>query len=225
MVGNVITVGPDARVQEVAELLLRHRISAVPVVGSTGEILGIVSEGDLINRPESETERRKPWWLDALASNEGLAAQYVKSHSHNVSDVMTREVITATPDTPVAEVAALLEKNRIKRVPIVENGRLVGIVSRANLLRGLAGLKDDGAQTRPDDSAIRADVMAKLHKERWAKPSLITVTVQDGTVELRGIVESETEKKAVHVLAEATPGVRAVNDDLMIRPRSSQGWM
>jgi CBS domain-containing protein len=225
MVANVITVGPDARVQEVAELLLRYRISAVPVLGSTGEILGIVSEGDLINRPESETERRKPWWLDALASNEGLAAQYVKSHSHNVSDVMTREVITATPDTPVAAVAALLEKNRIKRVPIVENGRLVGIVSRANLLQGLASLKDDVAQARPDDSAIRADVMAKLHKERWAKPSLITVTVQDGTVGLRGIVESEAERKAVHVLAEATPGVRAVNDDLMIRPRSSQGWM
>jgi CBS-domain-containing membrane protein len=204
---------------------LRHRISAVPVLGSTGEILGIVSEGDLINRPESETERRKPWWLDALASNEGLAAQYVKSHSHNVSDVMTRDVITATPDTPVAAVAALLEKNRIKRVPIVENGRIVGIVSRANLLQGLASLKDDVAQARPDDSAIRADVMAKLHKERWAKPSLITVTVQDGTVGLRGIVESEAERKAVHVLAEATPGVRAVNDDLMIRPRSSQGWM
>jgi CBS domain-containing protein len=225
MVANVITVGPDARVQEVAELLLRHRISAVPVLGSTGEILGIVSEGDLINRPESETERRKPWWLDALASNEGLAAQYVKSHSHNVSDVMTRGVITATPDTPVAAVAALLEKNKIKRVPIVENGRLVGIVSRANLLQGLARLKDDIAQARPDDSAIRADVMAKLHNERWAKPSLITVTVQDGTVGLRGIVESEAERKAVHVLAEATPGVRAVNDDLMIRPRSSQGWM
>jgi CBS domain-containing protein len=225
MVSNVITVDPDASVQEVAQLLLRHRISAVPVVGSKGEILGIVSEGDLINRPESETERRNPWWLDALASNEGLAAEYVKYHSQNVTDVMTHDVITATPDTPVAEVAALLEKNRIKRVPIVENGRLVGIVSRANLLQGLASLKDNAPQARPDDSAIRTNVMEKLRRERWAKPALITVTVQDGTVDLWGIVESQTERKAVHVLAEVTPGVRAVNDNLMIRPTSFQGWM
>jgi CBS-domain-containing membrane protein len=225
MVSNVITVGPDARVQDVAELLLRHRISAVPVVGRKGEIVGIVSEGDLINRPESDTERRKPWWLDALASNEGLAAGYVKSHSRNVTDVMTQDVITATPDTPVAEVAALLERNRIKRVPIVEDGRLVGIVSRANLLQGLASLKDNALQAQPDDSAIRANVMVRLQKERWTKPALITVTVRDGTVHLWGIVESQTEKKAIHVLAEVTPGVRAVNDNLMVRPTSAQGWM
>jgi CBS-domain-containing membrane protein len=225
MVSNVITVGPDARVQDVAELLLRHRISAVPVVGCKGEIVGIVSEGDLINRPESDTERRKPWWLDALASNEGLAAEYVKSHSRNVTDVMTQDVITATPDTPVAEVAALLERNRIKRVPIVEDGRLVGIVSRANLLQGLASLKDHALQAQPDDSAIRVNVMARLEKERWTKPALITVTVRDGTVHLWGIVESQTEKKAIHVLAEVTPGVRAVNDNLMVRPTSAQGWM
>ena len=113
MVSNVITVGPDARVQDVAGLLLRHRISAVPVVGPTGELLGIVSEGDLINRPESETERRKPWWLEALASNEGLAAEYVKSHSRNVADVMTTEVITVSPGTSVAEIVTLLERHRI----------------------------------------------------------------------------------------------------------------
>jgi CBS domain-containing protein len=225
MVSNVITVGPEACIQDVAELLLRHRISAVPVVSAKGDILGIVSEGDLINRPESETERHKPWWLDALASNEGLAAEYVKSHSRNVTDVMTRDVITASPDSSLAEIAALLERNRIKRVPIVENGRIVGIVSRANLLQGLASLKDKAPQAKPDDSAIRASVMAKLQKERWARPALISVTVQDGTVDLWGIVDSAAEKKAVHVLAEVTPGVRAVNDNLMIRPASSQGWM
>ena len=144
MVTTVITVGPDASVQEVADLLLQHRISAVPVVAASGEILGIVSEGDLINRSESETTHRKSWWLDALASNESLAAEYVKSHSRQVTDVMTREVITAAPDTPVAELAALLERNRIKRVPIVKGGKVVGTVSRANLLQGLASLKNKG---------------------------------------------------------------------------------
>ena len=148
MVSNVITVGPDASIQDVAELLLRNRISAVPVVGADGEILGIVSEGDLLNRPESETEHRRSWWLEALTSKETLAADYVKSHSRKVSDVMRRDVITAAPETPVAEVAALLEKYCIKRVPIVKDGRIVGIVSRANLLQGLASLKDKIERSR-----------------------------------------------------------------------------
>src|SRR5262245_49657901 len=170
MVCNVITVGPDATVQEVADLLLQHRISAVPVVSAGGEILGIVSEGDLINRPETETSHRKSWWLDALASNETLATEYVRSHSRKVADVMTTDVISAAPETPGAEVAALLEKNRIKRVPIVENGRLVGIVSRTNLLQGLASLGRKAPQARPDDAAIREKVMAELNHERWANP-------------------------------------------------------
>ena len=225
MTSNVITVGPDARVQDVAGLLLRHRISAVPVVGPKGELLGIVSEGDLIDRPELETERRKPWWLDALATNEGLAAEYVKSHSRNVADVMTTEVITVSPGTSVAEIATLLERHRIKRVPVVENGKIVGIVSRANLLQALASLRDKAPQAQPDDSAIREKVMERLQNERWARPALISVTVQDGTVDLWGMVDSEAEKKAVHVLAEVTPGVRAVNDNLMVRPTTAQGWM
>jgi len=225
MVSNVITVGPDASIQDVADLLLRNRISAVPVVGADGEILGIVSEGDLLNRPESETEHRRSWWLEALTSKETLAADYVKSHSRKVSDVMRRDVITAAPETPVAEVAALLEKHCIKRVPIVKDGRIVGIVSRANLLQGLASLKDKIPQARSDDSTIRDKVMAKLDNARWTRPALLSVTVQDGTVDLWGIVNSESEKKAVHVLAEVTPGVRAVHDNLMIRPVSSEGWM
>jgi CBS domain-containing protein len=225
MVSAVVTVAPDASVQNVADLLLRNRISALPVVGSDGEILGIVSEGDLINRSETETARQRSWWLDALASNETLAVDYVKSHSRTVADVMTRHVISASPETSVAEVAALLEKNSIKRVPIVKDKKIVGIVSRANLLQGLASLKDKMPQARPDDSAIRDSVMKRLANERWARPALLTVTVQDGTVDLWGIVESSAEKKAVHVLVEVTPGVRGVNDNLVVRPTSSAGWV
>ena len=225
MVSTVITVGPDATVQDVADLLVRNRISALPVVGDNGELLGIVSEGDLINRPETKTAHRKAWWLDALASNETLAADYVKSHSRKVADVMTRNVITASPETSVAELAALLEKNSIKRVPIIKDKRIVGIVSRANLLQGLASLKDKAPQARADDSAIRDNVMQKLANERWARPALLSVTVQDGTVDLWGIVESATEKKAVHVLVEVTPGVRAVNDNLIVRSTYRSGWV
>src|SRR6516164_850700 len=155
MMSNVITVGPDATVQEVADILLKNRISGVPVIGGQGELVGIVSEGDLLRRPEAGTVRRSPWWLGLLASNEGLAADYIKSHSRKVEDVMTRRVVTATPETPVAEVATLLEKHAIKRVPIVKDGKMVGIVSRANLLQALAALKSVPPDTT-DDASIRA---------------------------------------------------------------------
>ncbi len=154
-----------------------------------------------------------------------LAAEFVKSHSRKVTDVMKRDVITASPDDSVADVAARLERHCIKRVPIVKDGRIVGIVSRANLLQGLASLKDKIPQTRPDDCAIRGQVMAKLDKATWTRPALLSVTVQDGTVGLWGIVDSSSEKKAVHVLAEVTPGVRGVTNNLMIRPASSENWM
>jgi len=221
MVSNIVITTPDATVREVANLLLVNQISAVPVVSAIGELLGIVSEGDLINRPENETRHRKSWWLEALASNESLAAEYVKSHSRRVSDVMTRDVITAHPDTSVAELASILESNGIKRVPIVQDGKLLGIVSRANLLRALARVGDRMPDARPDDAAIRQDLMARLDRERWARPALISITVFEGRVDLWGIVESQAEKQAVHVLAEVTPGVRAVNDNLMIRPVAS----
>jgi CBS domain-containing protein len=222
MVSNVISVGQDASVQEVAEVLLRNRVSAVPVLGTKGELVGIVSEGDLMRRPEAGTERRHSWWLDLLTSSQGLASDYIKSHSRKVVDVMTRSVITATPDTPVREIATLLEKHGIKRVPIVADGKVVGIVSRANLLQALASAKNMPPGTT-DDASIRAKIVSKLANEPWTKPSLMNFIVQDGTVDLWGIVDSQTEKKAVRVLVESTPGVRAVNDNLII-PSAMSGW-
>jgi CBS domain-containing protein len=220
MVTNVITVGPEASVQEVAGILLKNRISGVPVVGADGKLVGIVSEGDLMHRVEAGTGRRRSWWLAALTGRDVLAAEYVREHSRKVVDVMTRHVVTAGPETSLQEIATLLEKNGIKRVPIVQDGKLVGIVSRANLLQALACVK--GMETAaPSDNAIREDVMARLKAETWSRPSLVNVIVQDGTVELWGIVDSQTEKKAVRVAAEVTPGVRAVNDNLIIRPAES----
>lgn len=220
MVTNVITVGPEASVQDVAHLLLTNRISAVPVVGPNRELLGIVSEGDLMRRAEAGTGRRRPWWLAVLTGREVLAGEYVKEHSRKVIDVMTDQVVTAAPDTPLQDIATLLEKNGIKRVPIVKDRKVVGIVSRANLLQALASLPTALANG-PSDSAIRDDVMARLQAEPWTRPSLINVIVNEGTVELWGIVDSQTEKRAVQVAAEVTPGVRAINDNLLVRPAES----
>jgi CBS-domain-containing membrane protein len=222
MVTNVITVGPDACVQDVARTLIEARISGVPVVGSDGKLLGIVSEGDLMRRAEAGTGRRRPWWLAVLTGREVLASEFIKEHSRKVADVMTRQVVTAAPDTPLWTIANLLEKNAIKRVPIVQDGKVVGIVSRANLLQALASFSKRVETAAPDsDSNIREKVLTQLKAEPWSRPSLINVIVQDGTVELWGIVDSASEKKAVRVAAEVTPGVRAVNDNLIIRPVES----
>ncbi len=172
-----------------------------------------------MRRFEAGTGRRRPWWLVLLTGKEVLAAEFIKEHSRKVADVMSRAVITAAPETPLSEIANLLEKNAIKRVPIVDKGKLVGIVTRANLLQALASLS--GRATQADDAEIREKVLTQLNAEPWTRPSLINVTVQDGTVELWGIVDSTVEKKAVRVAAEVTPGVRAVNDNLIIRPAQS----
>jgi CBS domain-containing protein len=141
MTTDVVTVGPDARVVEVAETLLATRISAVPVIGERGELVGIVSEGDLMRRSEARTERRRAWWLEAFGGRTALANAYVQANAQKVADIMTRNVVTATPDTPLGEIAALLERHHIKRVPVVRNGKVVGIVSRANLIQALASIR------------------------------------------------------------------------------------
>jgi CBS domain-containing protein len=223
MVSNVITVGADASVQEVAHLLLTHRISAVPVVNEQNELLGIVSEGDLLHRIEAGTERRRSWWLDLLASREILADDFTRSHSRHVTDVMTRRLITVAPSTPLGEVAAILEKNGIKRVPVVQDGKVVGIVSRANLLQALATLGKTAPSATTDDGSLRDRILAQLQKTAWARPGLLNIIVHDGTVELWGMVDSVEEKKAVRVVAEMTPGVRAVNDNLTIYPVMAAG--
>lgn len=217
MVAPVITVPPSASVKDAARLFLEHRISAVPVVDEQGRMVGIVSEGDLLRRAEIGTERRRSWWLTMIAEGPTLAADYVKSHARRVADVMTPNVLAATPDTPLQEVATTMERNAIKRVPIVSGGRLVGIVSRANLVQ--AFVTSGATLDIPlSDSAIRDKLTAYLKKQPWADSALLNATVNDGVVDLWGISGSDAERKAIRVAAEAMPGVRAVNDHMAIRP-------
>jgi CBS domain-containing protein len=218
MTTPVISVSDTSTVQDVAKVLLERRISAVPVVDSSGKVVGIVSEGDLMHRAEAGTGRQRSWWLSLFADRQTLANEFVKEHSRKVSDVMTRNVITATPETQLTAIATLLEKNRIKRVPIIEDGSLVGIVSRANLLQALAALHSESKSTGfADDSSIRQSILARLKNEPWS-PSWINVTVQNGVVDIWGMASSEAEKDAARVAAEATRGVVAVKDNIVLRP-------
>lgn len=225
MTTHVITISPNATIQDVAELLLQNRISALPVLNQDGALVGIVSEGDLLRRSEVGTDRRRAWWLRLLVGQEALAAEYVKAHASKVADVMTKRVITAEPMTPLSEIATLLERNSIKRVPIVENGRLVGIVTRANLVQAYAVAHKKGVvKITHSDTVIRKKLMERLRGEPWARTWLLNVIVQDGVVDLWGTVSSDAERNALRVAAETMPAVRAVNDHLVQQPLESSAY-
>jgi CBS domain-containing protein len=217
MTSDVITATPDDLVQDVAKTLLKHRISGLPVVDKLGKLVGIVSEGDLMRRTETNTDAHRSWWLRLLTDQETLATDYVRSHARRISDIMTNQVVAAAPNTPLRDIASLMERNRIKRVPIVEGGQVVGIVSRANLLQAFASMYiAPSAGGAADDKTIRETVLQRLRSEGWNSPNSINVIVQKGTVELWGAVSSEAEHKAVRVVAETTPGVLSVKDNLMV---------
>jgi len=224
MTTNVITVGPNTSVQEVATLLSERGISGVPVVDAQDRVVGIVSEGDLLHRVETGTERRvqrrRSWWLDRIGSDEDLARDYVKSHGRTVKDVMTREVISVTDTTELADIATLLETKMIKRVPVVRDGKLVGIVSRANLVRALAAA---GAQLTTeaagDDRTIRAKLLAELKGQEWVHAWAADIIVRDGVVHLWCSDDRpEEERRALRVAAENIPGVRGVKEHIVPAP-------
>jgi CBS domain-containing protein len=218
MVSPVITVKPHASVQEVAKTLVDRRISAVPVVDDAGRLVGIISEGDLMHRSEMGTERRyHRWGLRLVAGDASLPTDYIKVRGRKAADIMTKNVFTASPETPLDDVAILLERNSIKRVPIVRGGQLVGIVSRANLVQALATMPK-GLEIPLSDAKIRDKLLSHLKQQPWADIHLLNVTVTDGVVNLWGIASSETERQAIRVAAEAMPGVKAVNDHLARGP-------
>jgi CBS domain-containing protein len=216
MMSPVVTAKPYFTIQHVAKLFLEHGISAVPVINDDAQLVGIISEGDLMHRAETNTESRLSWWLAWIASDKTLAETFIKERSRKVADVMTKHVITVAPHAPLREVAELLERHRIKRVPVVENGQLVGIVSRASLIQALAS-SPVYFGIQPSDSALRTSILGLLKKQPWVDSNLINVTTHDGVVDLWGMASSDEEKKAIRVATESVHGVRAVNDHIYKR--------
>ena len=214
---NVIAARPDQSIEEVAMVMLSKGISGLPVIDNLGRLIGIVSEGDLIRRAESGTTHRRSWWLHLLMGRDALAQEYIKENSRRVEDVMTRQVITASPTTPLVTIAELLERHRVKRVPIISDGKLIGIVSRANVLQAVASASRFEHAFAKNDTDLREAILEKIRNEPWGQTCLLNVTVTDGAADLWGVAESEAQKKAFRIAAEITPGVRAVNDNVIVR--------
>jgi CBS domain-containing protein len=214
MSSPVITAGPGTPVSEIAALLFRNHISAVPILDE-GRLVGMVSEGDLLLRQEIGTDRPAragSWWLRLFAEDRA-ASEYVKSHARHAHDVMTRDVVSITPDTPVAEIAALLAARGIKRVPVLRGGTLVGIVSRANLVQALALAEHPAQRIHPSgDDAIRGRLLSELEGHSWWQPTRSSVVVKEGVVHYWGTIDSEDERDAARVAAESISGVHGVDD-------------
>ena len=215
---NVTVVPPEMPVAAVVETLASRGISAVPVVGADGAPLGVVTEGDLIRRLAEEKPGPLGWFLGQFGNPGSLADRYAKAHGRTARDVMTREVIQVGEETPVDEIADLLERHRIKRVPVTREGRVVGIVSRANLLHGLASAPTAPRESAPDDLAIRLQLAGELESRGFGAGVVPNVVVHDGVVHLWGSVASEAERKAVRIAAEEIPGVIRVVDHTIIPP-------
>ena len=215
MTRSVLSVGPDATVEDAAKLMLERGISGLFVVDAKGELAGIVTEGDLLRRDEIGTERHRPWWLRMLVSPGRQAADFTRTHGRRVRDVMTEDVVGVSATSALDEVVELMERHRIKRVPVTQDGRVVGVVSRSDLLRALVVSTRNAAPGATDDRSVRAAILDALDKQSWAPLTTLNVMVADGIVDLWGTITSDQERRAISVMAENVPGVKKVNDHLV----------
>jgi CBS domain-containing protein len=215
MVRDVVTVHPETDIAEAIKLLAEHDVSALPVVDPAGNLVGVLSEADLIHRAEIGTEKQRPWWLEAVTGGSTLAKEFAKSHGKKVGEIMTSGAIAVSEDTPLSEIATLFERKRIKRVPVVKDGKLVGIVSRSNLVQALASIVGRMDEHDETDRQIRLDLQSRLQKQSWTDFGSRNITVGHGVVHLWGLVGSESERKALLALAEGVPGVTRVADEMI----------
>ena len=223
MTQNVISVGADEPVVKAARVMLQNRISGLPVVDAKGELVGVVTEGDFLRRREIGTERQRPKWLEFVLGPGKLAQEYVQTSGRKVAEIMTPHPWTVGEDDALEEVVEVMERRHIKRLPVMRDGRMVGIVSRANLMHALASLSRDLPAPVGGNSAIRDACVAALGKQHWAPR--VNVVVKNGVAELWGVVTDERERQALVVAAENVAGVEKVHDHLVwVEPMSGMAF-
>jgi len=213
MTRPVYSVLPEATIAEAANIMLQRHISGLPVVDAAGKLVGIVSEGDFIRRSEIGTQRKRSRWLKFLLGAGEAATDFVHEHGRKISEVMTRVPLTITEDTTLEEIVTSMETNGVKRLPVMREGKLVGIVSRANLLQAVASLSREIPDPTADDDHIRKRIIDSLQKNDWC-PFGLSVVVRDGIVHLSGLITEERSRQAAIVGAENVSGVKKVHDHL-----------
>ena len=213
MTRSVITVTPETSVAEAANIMLQRHISGLPVVDSAGALVGIISEGDFIRRSEINTGRKRSGFMKFILGAGREAADFVHEHGSKVGEIMTPEPLTINEDTDPEQIVELMEKNNVKRLPVIRGNKLAGIVTRANLLQAVASLARDIPDPTADDDHIRNRIINALEKNHWC-PWGLNVVVRDGIIHLSGVITEERSRQAAIVAAENVTGVKKVHDHL-----------
>ncbi|TIP07851.1 CBS domain-containing protein [Mesorhizobium sp.] len=214
MTTPVIGIEPSASVADAAGLMLSKKISGLPVIRNDGALVGIVSEGDFLRRGELGTQRKRSRWLEFFVSPGRVADEYVHANGRRVEEVMSDDVVTASPSASLGEIVDLMTRHHVKRIPVVDGGKVVGIIAHSDLLRALLRVLPSPASTAIGDEQIRQNIVTELAARKWASTEMISVTVDKGVVELSGAIFDERERQAAIVAAENVPGVKAVKDNL-----------
>jgi CBS domain-containing protein len=219
MTRNVATVHPETSVHDVAKVMTERHISGVPVVDQKLNILGIVTEADLLHRVETHTEKKSSWWLRLFSDSEQLAREFSKAHGRTAGDIMTRNVIVVPENAPLDLIADAFDTHRIKRVPVTRDGALVGIVSRGDIVRAILRLTErvqEKDSLGRDKSVVRQAVLERIREQPWVNGGTVNVIVTESAVELWGSTETEDQRRAIRILVEEMPQVGAVEDHLTV---------
>lgn len=216
MTRDVTTVTPETSVHDIAALMMEKHISGMPVLGEGGAIIGIVSQSDLLHRAEVGTERKHKWWFRTFGDSDAAAREYAKAHGLRARDVMSRHVVSVRNDAELRDVADILDSRRIKRVPVVQDGRLVGIITRGDLVRALSQVQITQTPKKVDNAALHKTLHDRMRTQSWINDSYVNLTVNDGVVELWGFVVTPNQHKALLALVEETDGVSRVEDRLVV---------
>ncbi len=214
MTCEVVSIRPEADILEALRLMLERRISGLPIVDASGKLVGILTEGDLLRRAELHTEPQRSAWLSFLLGPGRLADEYVRTHGRKVADVMKRNVVSVTEDVALPEIVRLMQRHRIKRLPVTNAGLLVGIISRADLLHALANAPLNAADPGTGDATLRTRILEEIERQSWGPAAMVDVVVENGDVNLCGVLTDDRERAALHVLVENVPGVMRVRDQL-----------
>jgi CBS domain-containing protein len=215
MTKTVVSIRPETPVREVAALMTEKRVSGVPVVAD-GKVLGIVSQGDLLHRQKLGTEAKHRWWLRVFSDPDRLATEYTKSHGLKAADIMARKVISVSEDTELTDVAATLDRNGIKRVPVLCDGKIVGLITRSDLVKALSQAPSRAHAMTVDNGTLQRTLSDKMKAQDWLSATYLNTVVTDGRVELWGHIDTAAQHRALHVLVEDTAGVTAVEDHLIV---------
>jgi CBS domain-containing protein len=211
----LVTIAPEAPIRDAIARMISHQVSGMPVVSADGKLVGMVTEGDFLRRAEMHTEAPRRRWLELLIGPGSDAAEYARSHGHTVRDVMSPNVVTVGKDTPLSDVVQLMEEHAIKRVPVIEDGRIAGIVSRADLMYALGEYLIKPKKTSlASDESIRRTILAEMKRQPWCPVHSLSVRVRNGFADLNGTIFDPRERRALHALVENVQGVKGIHDHL-----------